>query len=276
MRNETQKFIAFYKFSVTVIRLINTGIAFNGKHSDQLGVSVVRVNKGLPSRKYMGGKQILEEHPNNALMPYFFGVKHKPFSFKVTLCCEDEDMDKDKLYEIAQWLCVNEYKPFVSDDDVTKIYYCMPITESDFMTNGLDDGYFEVEFRCRDGFAWMQPTYVTHNLATITSPTTIQIKNYTNVLKYYEPEMQITLADTNTAVELVNLSDGGYTFSFTDLSVGEVLTIDNQKRKLTSDTADNRFDKFNRNWFRLKQGVNNIQVTGKCTIIFRMQFPIFN
>jgi tRNA A37 threonylcarbamoyltransferase TsaD len=88
--------------------------------------------------------------------------------------------------------------------------------------------------------------------------------------------MEIELKNTNTAISLVNLSNDNYTFSFSGLTIGEVLTINNQKKRIESDKSTNRFDKFNKNWFKLIRGVNNIQVTGKCIIKFNMQFPIFN
>ena len=258
--------------------MVETGFTFNNISSESMDVKIVRVGgRGLASRKYFGGRRILEDHPDNALYPNFYGVKHEPFTFTVTFMCDEGvDMDDTKMYDLANWLISDEYKPFISDDNIGKVYYCMAINDADFITNGLQQGYFTVEFRCRDGFGWTIPAIVTHDLSTITSPTTIQIFNQSNVSEYFYPNMQITLEDSNTAISMVNLSDNSYTFSFTDLSVGEVLEIDNQKRKIESDTVANRFDKFNKNWFKLKKGMNNIQVTGKCTIKFNFSFPIFN
>jgi predicted phage tail component-like protein len=256
--------------------LINTGFNFDGVDSESVGLSIVRIDSGIPSRKYISGKEILETHPNNALSPYLFGIKRPPLTFKVTFTCEDEDMNDTKLYNLANWLITNEYKPFISYDNPSKVFYCMGISESDFNTNGLGQGYFEVEFRCRDAFGWTIPSIVEYDLSTITVPTTIQVINYSNVLDLYEPEMEIELQDNNTGVSLVNLNHDNYTFSFSGLTIGETLTINNQKRKIESDVSANRFSKFNRNWFKLIKGVNNIQVTGKCIIKFKMQFPVFN
>jgi predicted phage tail component-like protein len=259
-----------------VNNLINTEFNFDGRDSVSEGVSIVRIESGIPSRKYISGKEILETHPNNALYPHFFGVKYPPITFRVTFTCEDEDMDDAKLYDLANWLITNEYKPFISYDNPSKVYYCMGISESDFYTNGSNQGYFEVDFRCRDGFGWTIPSIVEYDLSDITVPTTIQVINHSNVLDLYYPEMEIELQDTNMAVSLVNLSNDNYTFSFSGLTIGETITIDNQKRRIESDVSTNRFDKFNKNWFKLVKGVNNIQVTGKCIIKFKMQFPIFN
>ncbi len=256
--------------------MINTGFNFDGVDSESVGISIVRIDSGIPSRKYISGKEILETHPNNALSPYFFGVKYPPLVFRVTFTCEDDYMDDSRLYNLANWLITNEYKPFISYDNPSKVFYCIGASESDFNTNGLGQGYFEVEFRCRDGFGWTVPTIVEYDLSDITVPTTIQVANHSNVLDMYYPEMEIALQSTNTAISLVNLSNDSYTFSFSGLTVEEKLTINNQKRKIESDKSANRFDKFNKNWFKLIRGINNIQVTGKCVIKFKMQFPVFN
>ena len=255
--------------------MLDTGFTFNNIHSSTYDVSLCRLSSGLPRTKFMGGVQILETHPDNALYPYYHGKKYKPLSFRIAITCPDGGMTHEKMYDIAKWLTVDEYKPFIADDNTGRMYYCMCINEADFITNGLNEGYVELEFRCRDGFAWTIPTFITHDLSTITTATTIQVANHSNVKQYHYPNVQITLESTNTAVSIVNLSDGGHTFSFTGLSVGEVLEVDNDKKRIESDTADNRFPEWNKNWLRLKYGVNNLQVTGKCTLVFRMQFPIY-
>jgi phage-related protein len=241
-----------------------------------MGVSICRSNNGIPSRKFISGRDILEVHPDNAQSPYYFGTKYKPLSFSIEITCVDETMDDRKMFEIVNWLITSDYKPFISDDNIGKIYYCMCISDSDFITNGLQEGYVELEFRCRDPWGWTLPQIIQHDLSTITVATNIEVRNYSNVNDYYYPEMQITLSSSNTAVSLVNLTDNSRIFSFTSLATGEVLQIDNQKKIIASDETANRFDKFNKNWFRLKKGVNTIKVTGKCIIIFRLQFPIFN
>jgi predicted phage tail component-like protein len=241
-----------------------------------MGLSIVRIQSGMINRPYTSGKDILESYPNNVLYPYFFGVKHQPLQFSVTFSTLDSNMDSDKLHQIANWLFQNKYKGFISSDNPSRMYYCMAVNQIDFITNGSDQGYFTVDFRCRDGFAWSLPLFETFDLSGITTPEVIQLTNFSNVIDYVHPEVEFELKSTNTGISLININDDGKEFKFTALNQLEEMYVNNDKRLIISSTGLNRFGKFNNGWFRLVRGINNITVTGKCVLKFRMQFPIFN
>jgi phage-related protein len=254
--------------------MISTEFTFDGVTSQSMGLQLVTLDRSIPSRLYTSGKDILEDYPNKNLSPYFFGIKHQPLQFQATFTSAENDMNDTKLYQIGAWLFQNKYKPFISNDNPSKIFYCIATNQSDFFTNGLSEGYFTVDFRCRDGFGWTVPSIQTFN---ITTSGTIQMSNLSNVFQYYYPEIEITLGSSATSVQLVNTSDGNYTSSFTSVANNETIYIDNQKRIIISSVSGaNRLNNFNKNWFRLKNGINNIQVTGTCTIKLKSHFPVFN
>lgn len=255
--------------------MISTSFIYDGISSDEMGISLARLNGGMIDKTYVSGKEILEQFPNNSLYPHFFGIKYQPLTFSLVFTCEDDLMDSTKLFEVANWLCQNEYKPFISSDNPSIQYYCMAINQASFMTNGLNQGYFELEFRCRDGFGWTIPIVEAFDFTGISTTQTIELTNYSNVLDYYYPEIEFTLTGTNTGLSLVNTNDGGREFAFTGLNTTEEIYTDGQKRIILSDTGLNRFNKFNNKFFRLKKGVNNIQVTGECILNIRKQFPVF-
>ena len=255
--------------------MINTSFTYDGISSDEMGVSLIRLNSGMIDKTYVSRKEILEQFPNNSLYPNFFGIKYQPLTFSLVFTCENDLMDSDKMYKIANWLCQNEYKPFISADNPSIQYYCMAINQASFMTNGLNQGYFELEFRCRDGFGWTVPTVDEYDFTGISSTPTIQLTNYSNVLDYVYPELEFELTGSNTGLSLINVNDAGREFKFTGLDVGDEVYIDNQKRIILSTLTDNVFSKFNKKFFRLKKGVNNIQLSGECILRIRKQFPVF-
>lgn len=255
--------------------MINTRFTYDGISSDEMGISLVRLNRGMYGKQYTSGKQILENFPNKSLYPYFFGVKHEPLKFKMTITCENTNMDSDKLYDLGNWLFKNEYKPIVFDDNVSVKYYCIAVNQAEFMTNGLEQGYFEVEMRCRDGFGWTNEIIQEFDFTGITTPQTIQLTNHSNVLDYYYPEVEFELTGANTGVSLVNNNDSAREFSFAGLNALETVYVDCQKKVIISSTNLNRFDKFNKTFLRLKKGINNIVVTGECVLNIRSQFPVF-
>ena len=256
--------------------MLNRGFSFDGIDSDTYGISIVRLDGGLTPVPYVSSKDIIEEYPTKAMMPYFFGVKSQPLTFSLTFTCIDQDMDAAKLSAIGNWLFQRNYKPFISDDNTSKIYYCMAVNQSEFYTADLTTGYFTVEFRCRDAYGWSLPSIQDFNLSTAATPTLISLSNTSNVgYDYYYPILEITMRSTDTAITLTNITDGNRVFQFTNLSVGESLYVDNQKKILTSDTENYRFSNFNKNWLRLLYGDNDIEVNGKCSLRVKMQFPIF-
>ena len=258
--------------------MLNTEFSYDGRECSEFGLYVVRLNKSFPSIPYTSNKNILEEHPKKAITPFFFGVQHQPLSFEVTLACIDEDeFDTDKLYEIGRWLFQDKYKPFISADNEGKIFYCMPINKVDFYTADLRNGYITVQFRCRDAFGWTTEQETTYDLSgnVGSTPTSIEINNVSNVgVEYYYPEIEFELQSTETGVSIKNNSDDGRTMSFSGLDLEETVTIDCGKKTIVSSSDVYRFDDWNKVWFRLVQGYNYIDVTGKCIIKFRTQYPI--
>lgn len=257
--------------------MISTGFTFDDITSQSMGVQIVRLDNSLPSRPFTSAKEILEEHPNNSLMPNFLGVKYTPITFNITISSIDGgNMDINKMYELGSWLFKDEYKTFVSDDNPSKLFYVIFTNQVDFYTNGLDDGYFELQGRCRDGFAWTTPIIDEYDLSSNTTSTPITITNLSNVRDYFYPIVEVELVDTATGFSIVNNSDGGNTFTFTGLDLLETVYIDNEKRLIISNTGENRFSDFNKNWLRFKTGNNNLTVSGKCIVRIKSHYPIFN
>ena len=256
--------------------MISTSFKFDDRESSEFGVSIVRTKSGLINTPYTSSKKILESQPKSVVTPYFLGVTHDPLSFSVTISCDEQEvMDDTKLGEIADWLFQDEYKPFISNDNDSKIYYCIATNKIDFITNGVGDGYFTVNFRCRDAFAWTILNEDIHDLSSVIGSTPLEITNLSNVgVPYYFPIIEFVLQDTETDFSIENTSDGGRTMTFTGLDVGESLYIDCQRKQIISNTSNYRYDEWNKIWFRLVKGVNNLNVTGKCIVTFRTQYPI--
>jgi phage-related protein len=256
--------------------MIGTKFTFDGISSDSMGVYLSRLESGMITVPYASSKDILENHPNKSLYPFFYGIKFQPLQFDIVISSED-GMTKQKLYDLAQWLFKTEYKPFIAEHDEDKMYYVIANNKADFITNGLEQGYIPISFRCRDGFAWTTDTMQTFDLTSTPTPTTIQMTNGSNIMEYFYPEIEVELLGTDTSFELINLSDNNNNLKFDNLLYNETIYVDNQKRIIVTSEGDvvNRYSNFNKNWLRLKQGVNNIQVNGNCIIKFRQHFPVF-
>jgi predicted phage tail component-like protein len=251
--------------------MISYKFTFDDTTSESMGVYLVRMSSGMFPISYVAGKEILEEYPSRASSPYFFRTKKSPYTMTLTFSTLSNDMDATKLKDIASWLIQDEYKAFVSDDNPDKIFYLMATNQIDFYTNGNNEGYFDITFRCQFPYALTSASTPTYE---ITSSGTITIENDSNTSTYYYPEIEITTCSTGI-VSLVNTSDNNRTTSFTSLSNGLDIYMNGDKKQLITSDGSYIYDKFNKIWLRLVQGTNVINVTGNVIIEFRTQFPVF-
>jgi len=258
--------------------LINQDFTFNGITSQSMGVSLVRQSGGIFGVPYVSSRNILEDYPTRALAPYFFRTQNQPLTFNLTFTCIDDDIDNTKLKAIASWLFQGDYKPFISDDNTDKIYYIMATNQVDFMTNGLDKGYFDVTFRCKFPYAMTlesTPTYDSiYDYYQVLPVTTFTLTNECNVFDTYSPTYQITVGATPTEVYIYNW-ETEQSVEFDSLSAGEIIYVDNQKKIITSSLGGYQYDSFNKEWLYLVQGDNLLEVGGYCTLQFSIQYPVW-
>lgn len=247
---------------------------FDGITSESKDLNIVRMSSGLVQDPYMGSKSVIETEVFGKDVPYFHGVEKKVIEFTLQMSPYESTWTPEKRYEIARWLLHDTYKSFQSLSDLTKYYYVICVNgDNIFHTN--DNGYVELTFRTNAPYAF-SPIYLNeYDLSANTTTDTIQIENGSNINDYYYPKVEIGLAGTTTGITLKNLSDGNREFSFTGLSSGETISVDNENKYILSDMPSvYRFSKFNKNWFRLVYGINQIEVTGECVITVKTQFPI--
>lgn len=255
--------------------MVSLNFVFDGISSESMGIYLIRTNSGLFSMPFVSSRDVKEDYPYKSRSPYFFGTQQQLPTITLTFSTLANNMTSNKLKEIASWLFQSEYKEFYSEDNPDKIYYLMAVNEINFQTNGNNEGYLEVQFKSKYPYALTLPETVEIDLSSNTTSTTIKIENRCNAYKYYYPEIEFTTVTPTTSVTFTNTSDSNRLTSFTGLTVGETVYVDNQKKQIISSLSNYLYDDFNKNWLRLIQGDNKITVVGKCTLTFRMQFPVF-
>ena len=253
---------------------------FDGVKSSDMDLYIMQIDhSGFIETPYIGSTDIKEEKIHNKTTPYFYGVDRENLEFTVQFVLMDKygnpkkwtPQDRNK---IARWLIHDEYKEFISSDDLGKRY--MVIATSDSNLNLINtQGYVEVTFRCNSPYAW-SPVYInSFDLSNNTTSTIIELENMGNVIKRYRPKLEIQMMG-DTSVTLTNLSDGGREFKLFDLRTDEIISIDNENEIILSNypVNINPLANFNRNWLELVFGVNQIKVIGRCKIWVKSCFPI--
>lgn len=247
---------------------------FNGIKSIDMKQYLIRMDSGGIPSPFFGGQDIQEARMKNKIMPYHFGTEKEPIEFTIQISPLDKEWTPQMRNEIGKWLIHEDYKLFQTADDLGKYYYVIATEASEFELYN-NKGFITITFRNNSPYAW-SPVYVSdYDLSTNVTTKIIEMDNLSNINKNYRPKIEIQLVDGETNVQLKNLSNGGQIMKFEGLNPNERVSIDNENEVIQSDIPlSNPFLKFNRNFLELVYGTNQIEVTGKCKIWTKMQFPI--
>lgn len=258
---------------------------FDGIKSSDMGLYIMRIGEtGFVQTPYWGGADIHESKNRKKVTPYFYGVTRNNLEFpplQLVLCDKNMQPRKwtsDDRYRIAKWLCHDTYKEFISSDDLGKRYYVLAEAQTDLHLINTQ-GYMEVKFRCNSSYGF-SPIYIDQfDLSNNIETATIELENKSNVVNYYRPIIEFELVDNCTDIQFKNLSNGGKTMRFEGLNPNEIVSIDCENEIIKSNMPNsNPFSKFNvdekKYWLDLVYGVNQIEVTSKCKLWVRMQYPI--
>lgn len=265
----------------------STTFIIDGINSSDLGIngcSIIRTDTEIQV-PWMGGKDILEDRMRYSNIPTFYGVQKKPLEFSLKFSLMGDDVDEftsDRLYELGKIFGQDRYMPFQTSDYLGKMFYIIATNQINLINFGQYRGWYEISFRCNAPHAWSLPQISTFDCtaATPTSAMTIEINNQSNVPDengeyYYKPELWIDLLGSSTGIKLKNNSDAGREFIFTGLSASESLYVHNKKEQIVSSTGLYRLSNFNKLWFKLSYGKNQIQVFNSCMLQFKCQYPLY-
>jgi hypothetical protein len=253
---------------------------FDGEESTDYGIYNVKLETGLADSPLFGNRQIVEEQALNRDNPYLHKVVKSPIEFNLTFSLLDEAFTTTNKQSIFHWLVHDDYRQFISTDYVGKIFYCIVTDASDLYSNAEDKGYFTIKMRTNAWHSWSTIYNAIYDCsdnslsAIPTITTSIAPENKSNIKQWYYPEIEIELQDTETGFSLINVTDSNSTITFSGLSVGETIYINNEMKRIISDTELNRYSEHNGTWHRWKYGVNNITVVGKIILTTRAQFSL--
>jgi phage-related protein len=246
---------------------------FDNINSEDMGLYIVRIESGFVETPYWGGQDILEEKIPKRDTPYFYGVDRQPIEFTIQFSLLDEEFTPQRRKEIARWLLHDNYKSFQTCDDLGKIYYVICTNPTSlFLAN--TKGYFEIVFRV-NSFSAFTPIYIQDFDLSNNTTTVIQMSNLSNIVRKYYPKIEVELVGDATGFSLKNLSNNGLITSFSNLELQEVISVVNKNKWIISSVPSvYRFNNFNKQWFYLVEGVNNIEISGKILLQTKSQFPI--
>jgi phage-related protein len=257
-----------------VNELISEYFEYDGKKSQDIGVLLVRTDSGLIGEPFLPNREIITETIPHSPIDFVYELRDRPFSIQITLALDNGLLwTTEKRREVARWLSVGKFAPFYSVDDINKIYFLSLESNSELLTNGVQQGYINVTFKSISPYAYSPFLTTIKDLSTITSPTQFTFENNGDLDLY--PQMEIKKIGAGD-ISIKNLSDGNREFLFTGLNDLETLTIYNLERIIETDIVDTfRYDNFNGNYLKLKAySVNTLEITGQCELKFNYRYTL--
>lgn len=249
---------------------------FNGISARDMRIRSVRVDEGIMTLPFVTSANASTVKLPDNTETYLYKAQRENLTIQLQLMKVDERGNpkvwtQRDIYEVADWLVVDNYKPLTLGDRTGIMYYAY-LQDSESLLHYGNGGILPIVFMTNSPFGWSVPQMEAFNVA---ETQTIQVINKSNVLKYFRPTVQITNTKANGTITLTNTTINDPPIELKQLYANEIISMDNEREIIHTDkplaTLGNRF---NYEWLKLQRGVNNISVSGDCSIIVRQQFPI--
>lgn len=246
--------------------------SFNGIQSYDKGFMNIRMGSELAKRPIVGARKSNMSNYSNKGIYFIQSVEKDPIEFELLIAPTEGTKWTRELYnELVSWLVHDEFKEFYSGDDPYKIYYAIC---KDYLTwEGLNDyGAIPFSFITNANHAWTIPERIKLNNQ---GTKFIDIKNESVLNADFYPIITIKKTNSKGNIKLTNYTNNKFALELKDISVNEIIVIDNEYRIIyAKDNPRNVYgESFNKNWFYLVKGNNNIEIQGDCEITFDLQFP---
>ena len=238
------------------------------------GIMLVKMDSGLIEQPFGISRKTITDKIKNNSRNYYYGTESEVINFKLQFM-KFSPWTYEQRVRVTQWFFYSGYKDFISED-FPLVYKIIGVGEPKFYNNGNNEGYLEIEFETDQPYAYSPVEISSFDLSDNVSTTIITAENKSNVpdFYYYNPEIQIELLE-GVGFVINNLTDGNREFSFSGLTEGEVVYCNCETGLVYSTLNNTRLSNLsNKQFLRLKYGVNNLMVAGKVNILFRMQYPM--
>lgn len=244
---------------------------FDGINSHEaFGIMNVNVNSGgLLQEAFLPRRSVLKSTIRGG-KTYFHDIEQSNLSFSVSFVFKDS-FDEEQIRAVARWLNVDYYKPLIFSEQPDRIYYAIPVEDSQLIHNGLKQGYLQLTFSCSHPWSF-SPAYTTqvHDLADNTAEgTEIIIANNGDLTTY--PIISVTVLSGNTFSVLNKTT--GKSIAFNNMTEDESIRIDCENQDIVSDLPGAyRFEDMEGEYIALVRGNNRLQVYGNISIQFKYEF----
>lgn len=235
--------------------------SFNGIYSRKYGYKIITLEDGFES--VFGVERSIDKEKGVNGEDIIYGVENSNLTLTVSFTKTDDfnnplSYTREELNFIARWLFKGEYLPFECDG---LIYYVI-FTKGTRWDNFANKGYITLDMEVLNGIAYEPIKEVERN---IVGTNYIYIYNDSTATDIIYPNYEFTLNSGQT-LSILNETTG-QVISFSGLSVGEKIIVDNNLKDMRSENnfKKNIYKLSNKQWLYLTNGRNVLKVQGDCS-----------
>lgn len=231
------------------LRIFN--LEFSGTGESQAIGTTTLIQKWLPNKK----------------RPYHFNTSNvTPLTFEMTIGSYNPLTATDRS-RMGRWLLgKTQYKKLqIVSDDMLDSYFNVIFTDGgNFYSGNIAQG-IKLFATCDSPWPWTLPRTKTFTFdGDVLQDYNFTFYNDSDDNGYLLPDISFTISNNVSAGDftLTNITDSSRAFTFTGLDQSEQITVDNDKQIITSSDGNLRLGDFNKNWFRLLPGNNQLNIAG--------------
>lgn len=236
---------------------------FDGVLSTDYDMYIVNLNdSGVKDNMASDQMEIIQDMIYRKNKPYLYGTTQTgQLEFELTFA-SSKPVDRIQSAKIQKWLFGKKKysKLQILQCDLDTVYFNCFLLKPTITSVGNLPYAFTCTVSCDAPWSWEFPKKKT--FASNLFESNIVFYNDSDDSDYLYPHNVFTLDNLTTSLKVINLSDNNRTSEITNISPNETITLDNYRQIITSSTGLNRLGNFNKNWFRLVQGVNKLKIIG--------------
>lgn len=248
---------------------VQENFTFNGIYSKDMNVAIATFDTDLFSD--IGIEYTSDISIENGLVrynPYYVENFSEPRDIELNLVMynpitmEAIDVGSMDMERITDWLCTENFAPFISDDDKSLIYYFKVVNLQKVLTFN-NKGYLRVTFKPYSRYAYKREVYDIN----VIGGSVIEILNCSREMYY--PLIEVTnLGDVSTVNKINNME-------IIELEQYEKVIIDNLVKIVQTEDKVNKFNCCNRKWIKMSpRAKTQFNFSGNMQVRIICEFPI--
>lgn len=239
-----------------------THFRYDGQWSGAYGLQIVDLDDNTVKETDAFSPTLSLQKVPGSLRFFHGGVEYDTAPTCEFSVLSQEELTGDMRSIIMAWLVGRrQFKPmqFEGGDNDEFTYYCVFTSARTIWINGRCHG-FRLTAQFDSPFARGAATVLTVGKGTHTCT----IRNKSDIVDDYTYPI---VTFTGGSIDIVNETDDPRRhFKFSGLSSGEIITVDNEVKYISSSNGLSRFT--SKNWLRLRHGINTLKIvaSGDVTI----------